>query len=186
MQTARKIVHIAFGTIILLVAYYLGALALLELSVLCLLFGVPIALLIKAGVEFPALSLAVELFGRESERIPGEGTFMFFLGSAITSLIALFAAKETIAYLALLPVVFGDGLATIIGLRFGRHKIVSGKSVEGTLAFIFASSLALFIFTGSLVVSVAVSVPAALAELFSDEDNLIVPVFSALVLYIST
>jgi dolichol kinase len=170
---------------IFLVAYNYGALALFGLSMLCLLFGVPIALLIKAGIEFPVFSLATELFGRESERIAGEGTFMFFLGSAIVSLIALFAAKETIAYLALLPVVFGDGLATIIGVHFGSHKIAGGKSIEGSLAFIFASSLALFLFIGNLLVSIAVSVLAALAELLPGDDNLIVPIFSALILYIS-
>lgn len=34
---------------------------------------------------------------------------------------------------------FGDGFATIVGIKFGRHKIANNKSLEGSLAFFISS-----------------------------------------------
>ena len=43
---------------------------------------------------------------------------------------------------------FGDGFATVIGLKYGKHKIHNNKSLEGSIAF----------FTFSLMSGVAIFV----------------------------
>ena len=174
-----------FGSILILIVFYYGANALALVSFIALLFGIPIAMLIKAGYAVPVFSLAVELFGRKSENVPGEGTFMFFVGALIASLFAIFTRNYEIAYLALLPTTFGDGFATIIGTYFGRHKIVGKKSLEGSLAFFIGSALTLYLFIGSLHVSFIVAFLAMLVELMPIDDNLAVPVFSSAILYIT-
>ncbi len=184
LELGRKLVHIVFGTFIFFVAYFYGAYSLAALCFIALLFGIPVALLIKSGVEFPIFSLAVELFGREREKLPGKGVFMFFAGAFLASLIAMFVNNSAIAYLALLPAILGDGLATIIGKRFGRHRIVKHKSVEGSTAFFFASFIALFLASNSLLAAFTVALLATVAEILPIDDNLILPPFSAVILYI--
>lgn len=184
LQIGRKLIHIGIGTTIFFLAYIFGPLALLAFSALCLVCGIPIALMIKSGIELPLFSLAIELFGRRSEKFPGKGAFMFFVGAMLASIFALATGKAKIAALALLPVVFGDGFATIIGLKFGRHKIAGRKTLEGTAAFIFASFVALFLATGNFFLSIAISFISAIVELFPFDDNLTLPFLSAVLLYI--
>ena len=48
-----------------------------------------------------------------------------------------------IAASALAVMLTGDAAAALIGRRFGRHKIVNGKSLEGTASFVIVGFLAL-------------------------------------------
>lgn len=185
LELGRKLVHIVFGALIFFVTYFYGAYSLAALCSVALLLGIPLALLMKSRVEFPVFSLAVELFGREREKLPGKGVFMFFAGALLASLIAIFVNNNAIAYLALLPAILGDGLATIMGKRFGRHRIVKHKSVEGSAAFFFASFIALFLASNRLYAAFIVALLASIAELLPIDDNLILPPFSAVILYIT-
>lgn len=92
---------------------------------------------------------------------------------------------------ALVVLALGDPSAAVIGRRFGRIKLVHGRSLEGTLAFTVFAGLGAF---GALsfyhpeftlpqaaLVALAGAVPGALAELFSRrvDDNFSVPVCAA-------
>ncbi len=85
----------------------------------------------------------------------------------------------------------GDPLAGLIGRRFGRIKLVHGRSLEGTIAFFIGGAAVAFsllrvlhpevaLGTALLLVGVA-SLCGALAELFSlrIDDNLSVPMAAA-------
>lgn len=99
-----------------------------------------------------------------------------------------------IAAAALAVMLTGDAAAALIGRKFGRHKTVNGKSLEGFAAFIIAGFIALsavlalcglpFYGRGLLAVIVA-----ALAELFQKQlivdDNFSIPLCVGLVLYFS-
>jgi len=69
-----------------------------------------------------------------------------------------------------------DSVTTLVGIRYGRHRIYNGKSWEGTLSGIAVTFLALCPFltlTGALTASVI----AGIIELFSPvDDNLVIPV----------
>ncbi|MBL8953280.1 MAG: hypothetical protein JNK82_21050 [Myxococcaceae bacterium] len=85
----------------------------------------------------------------------------------------------------------GDPVAAFIGRRFGRTRLLHGRSLEGSLAFFVAGSAVAFgllrTFRPELGLGVALGVAAAgslfgaLAELFSlrIDDNLSVPVAAA-------
>lgn len=85
---------------------------------------------------------------------------------------------------------FGDPVAAIIGRRFGRTHLRAGRTLEGSLAFVLAASLAsgaaLAIFAPEVAlrgtVAVVAAVFGAVAELFSDDvdDNLTIPLGAAL------
>ncbi|MSQ02899.1 MAG: hypothetical protein EXR71_13565 [Myxococcales bacterium] len=105
------------------------------------------------------------------------------------ALIAPFFALPTLA-LAVASVGFGDPAAGFVGRRFGRIKLVHGRSLEGTVAYgvvAFLSGWAILsIWHPSLggrgIIAAAVAaVTGAIVELFSSriDDNFAVPILTA-------
>lgn len=84
-----------------------------------------------------------------------------------------------------------DPAAAIVGRRWGRTRLVNGRSLEGTATFVaigFAFAAALLLLnhgelttSGALLIAAAAALPAALAELFSKrvDDNLSIPLAAA-------
>lgn len=105
--------------------------------------------------------------------------------------LALLTDKLT-ASMGVIVLALGDPMAAIIGRRFGRIRLVAGRSLEGTLAFATAGTLGalttLVVFYPELHLSAAASIAAsgavagALAELFSRrvDDNFTIPLATAL------
>lgn len=76
---------------------------------------------------------------------------------------------------------FGDSFASIVGRSIGRHKILgTSKTLEGSLAFIAASSAGFYIFTSiPLHIIPFISVSCALLEACTRvNDNVILPVYA--------
>jgi phytol kinase len=94
--------------------------------------------------------------------------------------------KQPAGVLAMAMLGWGDGLAPIIGTRYGKMKyhILSDKSIEGSLAFL-AGSLAAGLFFTNLIVPesfnvmkiVIIALIATIAEGVSPKevDNLTIP-----------
>jgi len=109
-----------------------------------------------------------------------------------TALFALSLTQSTlIAAIGLTVLGVADPAAGLVGRRFGRIKLVHGRSVEGTTAFIVAGTLACLGmltlwhpglgWTMAVGITLAAVLPAAAAELFARriDDNLLVPVAAA-------
>lgn len=90
----------------------------------------------------------------------------------------------------------GDAAAALIGRKFGAHKLVNNKSLEGVLAFILAGSAAVFLvfaiagITGKYFIWGFISVIAgALAELFQKQlkldDNFTIPLSCGIILFLA-
>jgi len=100
--------------------------------------------------------------------------------------------SETICLAAVGVLGIGDPLAAFIGRRFGRVRLVHGRSLEGSLAFFFGGTAVAFTLLrlfqaelglgASLAVAAGAALLGALAELFSlrVDDNVAVPVGAAL------
>jgi len=128
--------------------------------------------------------------------ITEEGHFLgpFLYAVSFTALAALFPTNPEIIAAGILPMAYGDSTAAIIGSRYGRHRMIGRKTLEGSLAMLVASFVSLtlclgffcsiygFPLLGELRAIAAVSVVAVLAEAFSpkDYDNLTVPLLGAL------
>jgi phytol kinase len=123
------------------------------------------------------------------------GTVYFPISFA--AIIALCWAKPAAVVAGLMPMVWGDALAAIVGQRWGRHKyhlFGYSKSWEGTATMLvasFASVLLTLLFFGlpaptNLVVSLIVAAVATLVEGLSiwGIDNLTVPLLSTAVLWL--
>lgn len=105
-----------------------------------------------------------------------------------TALTVLALANQVpAAVIALIVLGLGDPAAAIVGKRFGRVKLMHGRTLEGTLAFALVSAAAAFGFVALLhpalglgriaLASLGAAVAGALAELTSKrlDDNLTIP-----------
>jgi dolichol kinase len=117
--------------------------------------------------------------GEESRKLTG-ATYLF-LGGFLSFLIF----PKGVAILSTSYLAVGDGFATIVGLRWGRHPILR-KTLEGTLAFIVLSTIAsLIVHWMPFWIRIVGVLVAATVELVSIpiSDNLNIPLISGLVMW---
>ncbi|MDP2270152.1 MAG: hypothetical protein Q8N23_10095 [Archangium sp.] len=109
-----------------------------------------------------------------------------------TALLLLASTQSTLLCVTGVVVLgIGDPIAALVGRRFGRIKLLHGRSLEGTVAFAISATVATFvaflIFHSSLGLAMALglaaaaSIAGALAELFSlrVDDNFSIPLSAA-------
>jgi dolichol kinase len=98
----------------------------------------------------------------------------------ISSFLVIIVFHKEIAVLCLLYLIFGDGAAAIVGMKFGRTRIFD-KSLEGTLGFLIVCIAVGFLFPDiPFSVRLTGSVTAAAVELLPmrTSDNLRIPIMS--------
>jgi len=123
-------------------------------------------------------------FTKDKEREKLSSTTLFLISAAIT--IVIFPRGVAIAALLFLTV--GDPIAEIVGIRYGRIRIVRGKTLEGTVAgatacFIIGAPLLLVQNLGIDLTLLAIgAAAAALTELLPlpVDDNFTIPLGSGL------
>ena len=176
-ELKRKVFH--FFSLIYAAGYFL-----LERG--SILRVLTIILALESSIEFgrflfPRLNeKMVALFGgihRQEELHRPTGIFWTLLGSLLT--MALFHDREAVLC-SMGYLIFSDAAAALVGVRFGRHRFLMNKSVEGSIAF-FSVSLAVGLFFLDFPVALAGAVFATLVELtpFPWNDNLWIPLVSA-------
>ncbi len=119
-------------------------------------------------------------FTKDKEREHLSSTTLFLLAAAVT--IALF--PRGVALPALLFLTFGDPVAEIVGLNYGRVKLLRDKTLEGTLAGAAACFLsgALLLPLEGLGLTVPVLLTGAAAAAITElaplplDDNFTVPI----------
>ncbi len=187
-EVVRKVVHIGVGNVILL-AWWLQTPAWLGIGA-----SIAFSAIAFLSYRFPILP-GINGVGRKSL-----GTF--FYAVSIGLLISYFWTIEQPEYavLGILVMTWGDGLAALVGQRFGKHPYTLWgiqKSWEGSLtmaiaSFIVSSSILVSVqgnIWQSWIISVAIALWATGLEAFSKFgiDNLTVPLGSAAVaFYLST
>src|SRR5512139_1374413 len=135
-ETARQIVHMAMGAFALL---------------LRVLTWWQAALCALAALLFNALALprtGGRIILRPADASRGYPIGILIYPVAVLMLILAFPARLDIAASAWGILAFGDGMATLVGRRWGRHRLSwnAEKSVEGLVAFIAAGGLAAMFF----------------------------------------
>lgn len=176
-ETVRQLIHLCFGLGIAALVFFVDHVVVLAVMAAGLMIGIVLVDLILRGHRIPVISPLVR-YGDRCDPLPGKGAF-FFAVSALACIV-LFPAALVVPALVALSVL--DSVTTLVGIRFGRHRIYNGKSWEGTLSGIAVTVLALVPFL-SLPGALAASVVAGIIELFSPvDDNLVIPVGVCLLL----
>jgi len=177
-ELTRKVVHIGSGNVILLAWW----------------FNISQTVIVSAAIIAAAIALlsylipilpSIESVGRKSF-----GTLFYAISMGVLTTYFWQDAPQYTA-IGILTMAWGDGMAAIIGQRFGHHKYQVGaitKSWEGSLAM----TIATLIVTSAILLSVegnswqiwmislTVAIVATISEAFSKLgiDNLTVPLAS--------
>lgn len=178
-ESSRKVLHLC--TALVPLAYiFLPRATMLALLGPCVAFAVIIEILRHSNRRFQALfrrRVGFMVRRREWGRVCGS---TYVLVGAFLSVL-LFDKSVAVAVLLILTV--SDTAASLVGLRFGRTRLV-GKSLEGSSAF-FVTALAILFFTlhGSLVLLIVAALVATVTEAIPAlrfgrlelNDNLLIP-----------
>lgn len=112
----------------------------------------------------------------------GIGAHVFFAAGAF---VAVLVYPKDIAIAAMFVAVIADGAAAVIGRRWGRHRLVGKKTLEGTLTLFsvaIVTNTSIFVagfrlpFHTSAMLSLAGATAAACIELLPLNDNLTIPI----------
>ncbi len=182
-ELARKATHM--GALVIPCGYYL-----LQLDrVAMLMIMVPIALLMIL-IDISRLrrwSFWTGFAGRiispiiRNHEHMGDFTGATYILTTVCLTIALY--NKPIAIAALAFIIVGDSLAAVIGRKFGRHKLFSRKSVEGSAACLAGTIIVAAIVPGlALPVALFGALVAAVVEALplGVDDNVSVPILSGL------
>ncbi len=122
----------------------------------------------------------LKYFIREKEKRGFTGSTYFMLGVFLT--ILFFPQKIAITAIAVL--VICDTCASVVGILYGKTKIIGNKSLQGFLAFLISafciSFASCYYFNLPLFPAFIASVGASIFELISSkikcDDNLLIPI----------
>ena len=139
------------------------------------------------------------LFGKMLRNEVKKGQWIVSGGAPVlaAALMVNILFPPVIAAASLAVMLTGDAAAALVGRKFGKHKLVNNKSLEGLISFIVVGFLALS------VVFLIMNVPAkwyiwglvaviagALAELFQKQlkldDNFTIPLSCGVVLFLAS
>lgn len=180
---SRKITHICAGSVIIFLPLFRDGDWSHYLNIT--VFAVWTVLLIQKGLFAADDDQAVKTMTRTGDkRELLKGTLYFVIVAMICGTLYY---KQFAGVLAMAVLGWGDGLAPIVGTRMGKmkYKVLSDKSVEGSLAFLVGSLLASLFFVWLIVplaydpVKIAMIVVAAtIIEGISPKevDNILIPV----------
>lgn len=183
-EVVRKVVHIGTGNVILLAWW----------------FQMPTWLGISASIVFSGVTLAsywlpilpmINGIGRRSG-----GTFFYALSIGLLVLAFWPLGQPQYAVIGILVMTWGDGMAALIGQRWGKHPLVfwgNTKSWEGTATMAVVSFVVVFFVLlgcqgpigATWVVACTIAFLAATLELVSQFgiDNLTVPLGSGAIAF---
>lgn len=124
------------------------------------------------------------------------GTVYFPISLLILVLLTftdVIGASPYIGAIGILIMGYGDGLAAVIGKKYGKHPLAFGKSIEGSLTMFIVSFVVTFVIlirygslASALLVGLGVAIAATFIELFTPKgfDNLTVPLGTAMLAFV--
>ena len=140
----RKIIHIGIGNFVFLWWMFEHA------WVMEVFFAIPFAIILFFAMMKDNKIANSSLGDISKNKGHKQGLFLYVV--SIVILVALcFDAHWSAASIGIVAMTWGDGFGSIIGKRYGRHKSVNGKSIEGTLGVLFVTaivSMVLMVFLG--------------------------------------
>ena len=198
LKISRKFLHIMVGNMIFAMPFFSDP------WVMVWFLTLPITIVLFFLTEYSPIKI------ENSVTESGHALGLFFYAGIWTLLIAIFAmiapANDPKYYiwivaLAIVPMVYGDGFAALIGQKFGKVKytIFGGtKSLEGSLTmFVVTTVMSVFVWMVfvsigctmpefNIVYIIAISAVATVCEAISygGIDNLSVPAITAILYYL--
>jgi dolichol kinase len=193
LQIARRLFHMGNGVAI--ASIYLVSLTHQQMihalgTILCVLY-----ILEQIRISYPEMAakfIPITKFVIRAEEQLKESAMMPY---TIAVLLTIITFPKPIALVAIYTLAIADPLSAIVGIRFGKHRIVQHKSLEGSAAFFLSTFICSVVVlsgyngavSGSIVlVSGAIAFFSSAFEMIPlrIDDNLTIPLFTAFILWI--
>ena len=188
-EVSRKFLHIMVGNMIFAMPFFSSP------WVMIWFITLPITIALFFLTEYSPIKI------ENSVTESGHALGLFFYAGIWTVLIAVFTNYLWIVALAIVPMVYGDGFAALIGQKFGRVKYMAfggKKTLEGSLTmFVVTSVMSVFVwmvFTTigysmpefNLFAILGISAVATICEAISygGIDNLTVPAITSILYFL--
>ena len=188
-EVSRKFLHIMVGNMIFAMPFFS------EPWIMVVLLTLPATIGTFLLTEYSPIKI------NNSVTESGHALGLFFYSAIWTVLILVFSNYLWIVALAIVPMVYGDGFAALIGQKFGKvkyHIFGSEKSLEGSLTmFVITTVMSVFVWmvyatigypmpAFNLGVILAISAIATVCEAISygGIDNLTVPAVTSVLYYL--
>ena len=188
LQFARRLFHMANGVTIATL-YWLSFTHQQAIHTLgtfaCLLYVME-----QIRINYPEMSQKVmplmKFIMRAEEQLKESAMVPY----AFAVLLTIITFPKPLALIAIYTLAISDPLSAIIGIKYGKRKVVEHKSVEGSLAF-FTSAFIISLFvlsatlggfsTSILIISLVLSIGTSIFEMLplKVDDNLTIPLFTA-------
>jgi len=166
----RKTVHMVFGLLITFLIWSVPKESTVILLGVGLLVGLWFIDLEMRNIKVPLIHDLLYHLERPGV-FPGKGAFYF----VFTALVTLILFPSEVAAQGVLILSVLDGMATILGVRYGRIRIINHKSIEGSCGAILVTFIVLLFFMDPVKAAV-LSLVAGVVELGSPiDDNLLLP-----------
>ena len=143
----RKVVHIGVGNFVFVWWMFT------ESWVMLVFFTIPFAIILFLAM-FRGNAIGESKLGELTRK--GHNTGLFLYAITITVLIVLFFRDGVLtmfdicgpynehwlaASIAIMAMTYGDGFGSVVGRRIGKHKIIHGKSLEGSIGVFCATTI---------------------------------------------
>ena len=139
----------------------------------------------------PGLNVINKYFLRAEEHLKESAAIPYIMAMLLT----IITFPKSIALTAIFTLAIADPMSAIIGIKYGKHKIVKGKSLEGSAAFFISTTIVCFLifiplpennFWPVLANSLFLGLFASVFEMIplKIDDNLTIPLFTATMLWI--
>jgi len=188
-EVSRKFLHIMVGNMIFAMPFFSSPWIMVGFITL------PITVALFFLTEYSPIKI------KNSVTESGHALGLFFYAAIWTILLVIFNSYIWIVALAIVPLVYGDGFAALIGAKFGKikyHVFGGEKSLEGSLSmFVVTTVMSVFVwmvFTTigysmpqfNLIAILLISAVATVCEALSygGIDNLTVPAVTSILYYL--
>lgn len=203
LEISRQLIHLC-GFLFVIVAQFTGGpfvgfYAFLVAIVLFLYSEIIVRQQRRFHTIFDRMESAVRdtltKFERKDVQRPFTGAIWFFFSFGI---IFYFFPMQPVNIASVLGLILslGDSLSTLIGLKFGRHKIIGSKTWEGSLSFLIIAFLVSLIFLNPIMALIT-AIISMIVELLPEtgslvkykrrgliDDNILIPIITGLLLLV--
>ncbi len=173
-EMVRQMIHLGLGLSLASVLYTTNIVFFRQFLIGLLLIGAVFSY-IAMTKKWKWLNRVLASVERPTETVPGQSAFMFVSGVMIP---AFLFSNPMAVFLSIIGLSLQDAFSALIGIRFGKTKILPTKSVEGSLAGFVVCLMGFALFL-PFYPAFLLALSAAVVELFPFDDSLSIPVFVA-------
>lgn len=195
LQLGRRLFHATNGTVIGAVyALFASQIHVVRTfgTVTCIVY-----VLDRIRIHYPELVERAPWVNRHIVRAEEQFRESAMIPYVIATLLTILTFPKAVALSAIWTLAFADPLSAVVGIRWGRRRVVPNRTLEGSGAFFVATFVVTLLalvgvagnpWPGALGASVLIALAAALFDLvpLRLDDNLTIPLFVGFVGWIVT